>query len=347
MRKQVLSAMLVVTLAATTLTGCGSDPEDEKDDKASVKVSESEQTDIEDEGNTIDKEEIEDTDSKEDFVEMVRNEVIPAYEIYVKKNAMSMSPQPYSFIYLNDDEIPELVVQGDCEASGNIICTYINNQVVVLQTSRLHFSYIPKHNLLNNSGGNMGVYYDKIYSIGDEDFILLNDGEWNEVYDEDYSVKLDENGNILCEYSWDGQEVSSEEYEECLSQVYDIGKEIDSYEMTYYSSIREAYEGISVITYTADCSTVYEFEIVDDHLIVRTDGDEPISIGYPISSKCIWYRCYVGNEDEASETLSFEEIKEHLKGLRQEAKNGSYTCWNGLGIRVQNNEVTKVYIIAQ
>lgn len=328
MKKQLLSMMLVGTLAASMLAGCASDSEDAKDNKDSAEVSNSEQTD---------KEEHEDTDSEE-VKHMVENEVIPAYEAYVKQITMNPSQQPYSFIYINDDAIPELVIQGDCEASGNIICTFINNEVVDFQTTRLHFSFLPKQNLLNNSGGNTGVYYDRIYSILDKDFVLVNDGEWNEVSD---------NGNVSYKYSWNGQEVSSDEYDHCLTQVYDNEKAIDSYEMTYYSSIQEAYENMSVIKYSADCGEVYEFEIIDDRLVVRTEGDEPFSIGYPISSECIWYSCYVGNEDEVSKSLSFEEIKEHVEAIRQDAKDGSYTCWNGLGIRVQNNEVTRVYIIAQ
>lgn len=99
--------------------------------------------------------------------------------------------------------------------------------------------------------------------------------------------------------------------------------------------------------YTADCCEVFEFEIIEDRLVVRTEGEEPISIGYPLSSDCIWYRCYVGNEDEVSESMSFEEVKEHVEAIRQDEKDGVYTCWNGLGIQVQNNKVTRVYIIAQ
>lgn len=330
MKKQLLTITLAGTLAAGMLAGCAGDSNDAEDKNDSAEISSAEQTDKEDTEGAV---------SEEDVKYMVENEVIPAYEAYVKEIAMSTSQQPYSFIYLNEDAIPELVVQGDCEASGNMICTYINNEVVALQTSRLHFTYIPKQNLLNNSGGNMGVYYDRIYSIADKDFALVNDGKWTEEYDDDYKV--------LFEYSWNGQAVSSDEYNNYLAQVYDSEKATDSYDMTYYPSIQEAYENISIIKYSVDCSEVYQFEMIDDRLIVRTDGEDSFSIGYPISSDCIWYRCYVGNEDEVSESLSFEEIKEHLEGIRQDAKVGEYTCWNGLGLRIQNNEVTRVYIIAQ
>lgn len=359
MKKRLLSMMLVGTLAASMLAGCATESKEDKDNKESTEVSESGEKDKEDKESTEDIEDTEETadakdtedvkdaedaadteekDSEEDVKYMVENEVIPAYEAYVKEIAMNTLEQPYSFIYLNDDAIPELVVQGDCEATGNMICTYIDNEVVALHTSRLHFAYIPKQNLLDNSGGNMGVYYDRIYSISDKDFELVDDGEWNEVYEDD---------EIVFEYSWNGQTVSSEEYNNCLAQVFDSEKATDSYDMTYYSTIREAYENMSVIRYSVDCGEVYQFEIMDDRLVVRTDGEEPISIGYPISSDCIWYNTYIGNEDEVSESVSYEEIKEHVDELRQDSEEGNYTCWNGLGVQIKNNEVTKVYIILQ
>lgn len=344
MKKRLLSMMLVGALAAGMLTGCAGESKEDKDNKESTEVSESGETDKEDTENkedtedTADAKDTEDADSEEDVKYMVENEVIPAYEAYVKEVGMRTLEKPYSFIYLNDDAIPELVVQGDCEATGNMICTYINNEVVALHTSRLHFAYIPKQNLLNNSGGNMGVYYDRIYSISDKDFALVDDGEWNEVYEDD---------EVLFEYSWNGQTVSSEEYNNCLAQVFDGEKATDSYDMTYYSTIWQAYENMSLTRYSVDCGEVYRFEMVDDRLVVRTDGYDSLSIGYPISSDCIWYCCYVGNEDEVSESLSYEEIKEHVDGIRQDAKEGNYTCWNGLGIQIRNNEVTKVYIILQ
>lgn len=109
----------------------------------------------------------------------------------------------------------------------------------------------------------------------------------------------------------------------------------------------QADENVVDMKYAADCSEVFEFEIIEDRLVVRTEGEEPFSIGYPLSSDCIWYRCYVGNEDEVSESMTFEEVKEHVEAIRQDEKEGTYTCWNGLGIQVQNNKVTRVYIIAQ
>lgn len=45
----------------------------------------------------------------------------------------------YSLIYVNDDDIPELVLDGMVEASGCLILTYKDGYIDVLQTSRLFF----------------------------------------------------------------------------------------------------------------------------------------------------------------------------------------------------------------
>lgn len=182
---------------------------------------------------------------------MVEHEVIPAYEKYISENPINTSQESYSFIFMNDDTIPELVIQGDCEAIGNMICTYIDNKVVSMYTSRLMFSFLEKQNLLNNTGGNMGSYYDKIFSIKDGAFECVYSGEWMESYD--YSeghVITDENGNILYEYLWNGQQVSSDEYKNSLAQVYNDDKAIWNYDLSYYSSIQEAYENLGKITFS-------------------------------------------------------------------------------------------------
>ena len=42
----------------------------------------------------------------------------------------------FGFIYLNDDDIPELVVSSGYEAAGNIILTIINGEVKYMNTAR-------------------------------------------------------------------------------------------------------------------------------------------------------------------------------------------------------------------
>lgn len=122
-------------------------------------------------------------------------------------------------IYVDNDEIPELYLEGDCEATGCLILTCSSCSVDVLHTDRIYFTYMEKHNLLNNSEGNMGGYYDIIYSIEDGKWICVANGTCSEMYGVNGPV-MDENGDIIYQYTWMDQSVSSEEYERELAAVY-------------------------------------------------------------------------------------------------------------------------------
>ena len=124
----------------------------------------------------------------------------------------------YDYIYVNDDNIPELVIRGQDEATGNIILTCNNGFVDELQTSRLYFDYQEKGNLLRNSDGHMGGYYDYIYTIENNRWKLLYYGEY---YVEDNSVRWEDSDLI---YEWNGKRVSMDDYDIELEKVYDTRK---------------------------------------------------------------------------------------------------------------------------
>lgn len=182
--------------------------------------------------------------SEEEQTYMVEHIVIPAYEQYVSENFPNMYFEPYSFIYLNDDSIPELVVKGDCEATGYLICTYINDSVVGVNTSRWNFSFIERQNLLCNSDGNMGYFYDVVCSIQDGAFVSVAEG-WSEpVLDGEGYYLYDASDNLLSKYYWNGQEVLKEDYDKNLMQVFSNENAISSYDLYYYFTIQDAYEKI-------------------------------------------------------------------------------------------------------
>lgn len=68
----------------------------------------------------------------------------------------------FSLIYVDEDEIPELVINAGYEAGGCRILTWHEEILDMLQTNRLNFTYVEKENLLCNSDGNMGYYYDLV-----------------------------------------------------------------------------------------------------------------------------------------------------------------------------------------
>lgn len=180
---------------------------------------------------------------EEKLAYVVKTEILPAYENYANNYVDNYS---FSFIYLDDDEIPELVLRGDSEAAGNIICTYHNGSVVEMYTSRLYFDYLEKQGLLCNSDGNMGYYYDNVYNLKDGQFTKIAEGNYGEAYDADGNLVTDENGNLAFEYSWNSQQVTADKYDELLELVFNEEGATSVHDLEFYSSVADAYNSIVV-----------------------------------------------------------------------------------------------------
>lgn len=127
----------------------------------------------------------------------------------------------YSLIYVDEDDIPELVIDTGYEAGGCMLLTWHNNRLDVLQTSRLYFNYIEKGNLLCNQEGNMGYYYDDVYSIQDGKWVFLCGGTYHDGAD---GAKVDEEGNFIYEYAWNEETVSEADYNEKLNAAYPLAQ---------------------------------------------------------------------------------------------------------------------------
>ena len=158
-------------------------------------------------------------------------EILPAYEKYVRENFQGSSlDEPYSFIYLDDDYIPELVIDTGVQASGTNIVTYANRAVGT--TVGPNVGYIERYNLLLVVGGHQGEYYDAVYSIRNGDLVEVWRGMWEE--------NVDENGNFIYRYYINSEEVSQEEYRSRLSNL--VGNNsMGDRQFTSGHTIREAY----------------------------------------------------------------------------------------------------------
>lgn len=149
---------------------------------------------------------------------------IDKYIDFVNENREYFSN--YTFIYVNDDSIPELVAAGTDEATGCLIATYGNGEIDSLKTARLYYEYESYRNVLNNSGGHMGYYYDYLYTI--------TDGKWVEIAAGEYGDEplYDGNGEIVdygyANYTWNGVPVSEKEYYTNLDAYYDRAR-VSSY----------------------------------------------------------------------------------------------------------------------
>jgi hypothetical protein len=157
-------------------------------------------------------------------------EALNAYKAYIDG---TLNPEDcwegYSLIYLDDDDIPELVAHGSYEAVGNLICTYYDGNVYQNQLSRLLFSYIPKENLLCNTGGNMGYYYDIVSSLENGELKQLAIGNYQD--NDGGELNFDEDGNLKLEYFWNDNPVSEEEYYKQLNAVFNTDKSVSVYDL--------------------------------------------------------------------------------------------------------------------
>ena len=147
-----------------------------------------------------------------------------AYAEYIEDFGWKESAK-YSLIYMDEDHIPELVIDdAGGESYGCLILTFHNGVTDVLQTWRRGFTYIEKGNLLNNSSGIMGHYYDRIWTI--------ENGKWVYVTGGELFLTMGEDDREYFNYEWEGVSVEEEEYEEKLDEVFDREQaiELEQYE---------------------------------------------------------------------------------------------------------------------
>ncbi len=165
----------------------------------------------------------------------------------------------YNYIYVNDDDIPELLLQGQDEATGNLILTYNDGKIDELQTARLYFDYIEKENRLRSSDGHMGYYYDYIFTIRNGKW---ETEEYGEYYVEDNTVDWDDDDLI---YEWNGKKVSKSEYDKELQKAYDVNKAKPGSGVLGYEEIldnlRDDASGIER-NYLEDDTGIHRYEVI-------------------------------------------------------------------------------------
>lgn len=96
----------------------------------------------------------------------------------------------FALVCIDEDDIPELYLNGDCEATGDAICTYQNGQVIELRLRRTFGgSYIPGSGLVKNANGNMGYYTTDIFKLTDSGFVSI----WSGLEEQEYIPPVNEN----------------------------------------------------------------------------------------------------------------------------------------------------------
>lgn len=96
-----------------------------------------------------------------------------AYLDYLNADSIQRKLKDYpnwGLVYIDNDDIPELLFLGDCNATGDMILTYYNGRVSHYDC-QLGVDFIPKMGLILNEHHHMAGYWGE--------FIRLENGEFN------------------------------------------------------------------------------------------------------------------------------------------------------------------------
>ena len=128
----------------------------------------------------------------------------------------------YELFDVNGDDIPEIAAIGTCMADGGAVGTYANGKVQEIPIARCGLISVQGQNVVDNSDGHMGRYYDYVYKIDDGRWVQIGDGEYGD--DGDTTMETDKYGKstIKFVYTWNGGKVSEDEYSANLKKLIDV-----------------------------------------------------------------------------------------------------------------------------
>lgn len=141
-------------------------------------------------------------------------------------------------IHINNDNIPEIFIEGDYAASGNILLTIYKGKVykeVLGGDDGLY--YVPKKGHVYIHGGKMDQYFDGVGKLIKGKLKISWVGEFGA--EDNSNLKLDKNGNPVYEYYWKGKKVSQKTYETSLKKAKGNYKYKDAYSYKKMISMKE------------------------------------------------------------------------------------------------------------
>lgn len=138
----------------------------------------------------------------------------------------------YSLIYVDDDEIPELVIESGYSKEGILIdggcqalLTFQDHELDVWKPVRSRFTYIERGNLIChvfNPREDASSNFDNVYTIENGKWVYAGGGYWEWKQRGFAFIKYE-----VCEYYWDEDgvdiQVSKEEYSRRLNAIYPEG----------------------------------------------------------------------------------------------------------------------------
>ena len=132
-----------------------------------------------------------------------------------------------SLMYIDGDDIPELLIDWGFTAGESRICTVSNGELKCAYVETGGVSYIERQGVFLEGGGRQGVYYDKVYTLQNGQFEIKHSGEYGE------EATDDEKNPYTYYWRWNGEGVTESEYKEKLQSVFDASKAVNSQENVF------------------------------------------------------------------------------------------------------------------
>lgn len=162
----------------------------------------------------------------------------------------------YVLFDVNGDDIPEIAAHSGNMADGGAVGTYANGKVQEIPIARCGLISVQGQNVVDNSDGHMGRYYDYVYKIDDGRWVQIGDGEYGD--DKDTTMETDKYGNstIKFVYTWNGEKVSEDEYSANLKKLIDV----DLADEIGYQEVSSSQIISQIQNYTNDNKTILKQE---------------------------------------------------------------------------------------
>lgn len=129
------------------------------------------------------------------------------YEKYIGHNNINKDNLCYSYIYLDNDSIPEMIINSGSEYGGYTILSKQDNEIIEMNTWRLDFDYIEKTGLCAYQNGKQGHFFSHVW--------LLSKGKFEKIFD----VETSDNGISGTCFYYDN-EVDYSKWEELYMQTF-------------------------------------------------------------------------------------------------------------------------------
>ena len=175
----------------------------------------------------------------------------------------------YELIYLDNDDIPEIVVSSGTEADGSQILSYVDEKVTAAWVEST-MEYIEKSGRIHTAGGRMGTYYDKVCDFIDGNLSIIAEGSVTEFDDE-----VNGTGSSCI---WDNTPVNDwDEYEGMIYKTMGEGADViyvfanKSFDQIieeirnvsgYKGEVEQAQENQGPDSYCIDSREIHQYEII-------------------------------------------------------------------------------------